>query len=401
MKLFQGFLLACSMLMFIACSSDDAPEPEPAHRTVLVYIGGENSLYDFVSDDLDEMIQGAGDIPASDNLLVYVDDCSNPTRIYRIEMRSGKGVATVVKEYSTDLCSSDPAVLRDVCRWAITNYPASSYGLVLWSHGSGWLPAQEVRDTRSIIIDNNGNKTNIEESNSGPQMEIPALKEVLLEVFGNKGLDFLLFDACFMQSVEVAYELRNTTQWLVATPAEMPGTGSPYDKLIKSIFASSVDVEGIVNTYYNEYIDDSDYEGIIISAVKTSELDAFAEISAPLIQHYLLNDAITEGVFKYLPRAINDYPFFHDMKGLMMKNVPEYESQEWMIQLQKTVPYLKATDAWYTNLIWGGGTCRVDHEQCSGLSMYITSQMSGSAVNKEFWNEYLKTLEWYKDVCCQ
>ena len=31
MKLFQGFLLACSMLMFMACSSDDAPEPDPAH----------------------------------------------------------------------------------------------------------------------------------------------------------------------------------------------------------------------------------------------------------------------------------------------------------------------------------------------------------------------------------
>lgn len=402
MKFLQGILLACSMLMFIACSSDDAPEPEPAHRTVLVYIGGENSLYDFVSDDLDEMIQGAGDIPASDNLLVYVDDCSNPTRIYRIEMRSGKGVATVVKEYSTDLCSSDPAVLRDVCRWAITNYPASSYGLVLWSHGSGWLPAQEVRDTRSIIIDNNGNKTNIEESNSGPQMEIPALKEVLLEVFGNKGLDFLLFDACFMQSVEVAYELRNTTQWLVATPAEMPGTGSPYDKLIKSIFASSVDVEGIVNTYYDEYVNDSDYEGIIISAVKTSELDAFAQVSAPLVQHYLLDNAITEGVFAYLPIAVNSYPFYHDMKGLMLKNVPENELQEWMTQLQKTVPYLKATDTWFSVFAgWGGGSFHVNHEQCSGLSMYVSSQMSGSTADKARWNEYVKTLEWYKDVCCQ
>lgn len=399
MKLFQGILFACSMLMFIACSSDDAPKPDPAHRTVLVYIGAENSLYSYVSDDLDEMIQGAGDIPASDNLLVYVDDRSTP-RIYKIGMLKGKGTASVVREYSTDLCSADPAVLRDVCRWVVDNYSADSYGLVLWSHGSGWLPAKNVRDTRSIIIDN-GNNTY---SDSGPQMEIPALKEVLLEVFGNKGLDFLLFDACFMQSVEVAYELRNTTQWVVATPAEMPGTGSPYDKLMKSIFASSVDIEGIVNTYYNEYVDNSDYEGIVISAVKTSELDAFAEISAPLIQRYLLNDAITEGVFAYLPRAINDHPFFHDMKGLMMKNVPEYELQEWIGQLQRAVPYMKATDTWfsvYSSGIWGSGLCNVDHEQCSGISMYVTSQMSGSTANRQFWNEYLKTLEWYKDVCCQ
>ena len=397
MKLFQGFLLACSMLMFMACSSDDAPEPEPAHRTVLVYIGAENSLYSYVSDDLDEMIQGAGDIPASDNLLVYVDDRSTP-RIYKIGMEKGKGISSVVKEYSTDLCSSDPAVLRDVCRWVTENYSAASYGLVLWSHGNGWLPAKEVRDTRSVIIDNNSNTS----SDSGPEMEISALKEVLMEVFGNRGLDFILFDTCFMQSVEVAYEFRNVAQWLVATPAEMPGTGSPYDKLIKSIFASSVDVEGIVNTYYDEYVNDSDYEGIIISAVKTSELDAFAQVSAPLVQHYLLNNAMTDGVFAYLPIAVNSFPFYHDMKGLMMKNVPESELQEWMAQLQKTVPYLKATDTWFSVFAgWGGGSCRVNHEQCSGLSMYVSSQMSGSTADKARWNEYVKTLEWYKDVCCQ
>ena len=343
------------------------------------------------------MIQGAGDIPASDNLLVYVDDRSTP-RIYKIGMEKGKGTSSVVKEYSTDLCSSDPTVLRDVCRWVTENYSAASYGLVLWSHANGWLPAQEVRDTRSIITDNNNNTS----SNSGPEMEIPALKEVLMEVFGNKGLDFILFDACFMQSVEVAYEFRNVAQWLVATPAEMPGTGSPYDKLIKSIFASSVDVEGIVNTYYDEYVNDSDYEGIIISAVKTSELDAFAQVSAPLVQHYLLNNAMTDGVFAYLPIAVNSFPFYHDMKGLMMKNVPESELQEWMAQLQKTVPYLKATDTWFSVFAgWGGGSCRVNHEQCSGLSMYVSSQMSGSTADKARWNEYVKTLEWYKEVCCQ
>ena len=164
----------------------------------------------------------------------------------------------------------------------------------------------------------------------------------------------------------------------------------------------SVDVEGVVNTYYDEYVNDSDYEGIIISAVKTSELDAFAQVSAPLVQHYLLNNAMTDGVFAYLPIAVNSFPFYHDMKGLMMKNVPESELQEWMAQLQKTVPYLKATDTWFSVFAgWGGGSCRVNHEQCSGLSMYVSSQMSGSTADKARWNEYVKTLEWYKDVCCQ
>ncbi len=393
MRFFQGFLLSCCVLTLVACGDDD-PEPDSDHRTVLVYIGGENSLEGYVSLDLDEMKQVAGDIPASDNLLVYVDDLSTP-RIYKIGMENGKGTSSVVKAYSADLCSSDPAVLRDVCRWTVENYPAESYGLVLWSHGNGWLPAGEIRDTRSFIVDNGNNAS----SDSGPEMEITSLKEVLVEVFGNKGLDFLLFDACFMQSVEVAYELRNTTRWLIATPAEMPGTGSPYDRLIACIFASAVDVEGIVNAYYNEYI--ISYYGIVISAVRTSELEAFAQVSAPLVRRYLSDDAVTEGVFAYLPRALDGYPFYHDIKGLMLKNVPETELQEWKEQLQKTVPYMRATDTWYSDFggsVGRGGQCTVDHEQCSGLSMYVTSQKSGSAENKKSWDEYLKTLEWYRDI---
>ena len=44
--------------------------------------------------------------------------------------------------------------------------------------------------------------------------------------------DFIMFDACFMMSVEVAYEVRNYTDYYIGSPTENPGPGAPYDKVV-------------------------------------------------------------------------------------------------------------------------------------------------------------------------
>ncbi|NCS07920.1 MAG: hypothetical protein GPJ07_15740 [Microcystis aeruginosa G13-07] len=36
--------------------------------------------------------------------------------------------------------TGDPEVLRDFIIFAVTNFPAERYGIVVWSHGSGWKP---------------------------------------------------------------------------------------------------------------------------------------------------------------------------------------------------------------------------------------------------------------------
>jgi len=74
-------------------------------------------------------------------------------------------------------------VLNDI----IQMYPAQEYGLILWSHGTSWLPAGS--SLRSFGED------------SGEQMNIPDLAENLPIKF-----DFILFDACLMVSVEVVYD---------------------------------------------------------------------------------------------------------------------------------------------------------------------------------------------------
>ncbi len=109
----------------------------------------DNSLSGFASIDIDEMMKGMEAVDASlYNLLVYVDDASRagaqsykfPT-LYRLSKdKNGNVVKETVKRNIRSKVSTDPAVMQEVLKRAFTEYPAESYGLVLWSHGEGWIP---------------------------------------------------------------------------------------------------------------------------------------------------------------------------------------------------------------------------------------------------------------------
>ena len=88
-------------------------------------------------------------------------------------------------------------VLNDI----IQMYPAQEYRLILWSHGTSWLPAGS--SLRSFGED------------SGKQMNIPDLAENLPIKF-----DFILFDACLMGSVEVVYELKEKANFIISSSTE-------------------------------------------------------------------------------------------------------------------------------------------------------------------------------------
>lgn len=144
-------LLCISFLICLQpCNQDDDPVPaEKVTRTVLAYIMADNSLSGFASSDIDEMMKGMSTVDASlYNLLVYVDDASSensqsysfPT-LYRLSKdKRGNVTKEIIREYKEQV-STDPSVMQEVMKRAFTEYPAESYGLVVWSHGEGWIPS--------------------------------------------------------------------------------------------------------------------------------------------------------------------------------------------------------------------------------------------------------------------
>ena len=365
-------------------------------RTVLAYIAAENSLSygAFHEQDIDEMLQAAGDIPTNSRLLIYLDDTSNP-RILSIEQQSGRRpTSRVVYEYSEEQNSGDVETLRTVMGWVYDNYPSSTYGLIFWSHGDAWLPAKAIPQ-RSICIDNERNNY----SNSGSKMDIADVADVLA---GFPCFEFIMFDACFMQAVEVAYELRNVARYVIASPAEIPNPGAPYERMVKPFFGIPFDGAEVVEQYYRMYNDSvmpvydygSDRYGVSLSVIDCGHLDALANATAGMVTKYVSRDEATDlkGVQRYYPLSSKSRPEFYDMNGYMQRLITdEADYVRWKSVFDLAVPYARSTAWWYSNDAY---TQHVDLDNYGGVSCYVPQDRS----IYDGLNEKFRATSWYMDA---
>jgi len=360
------------LTLFASCHKDE-PEPEiTLERLTVVYIIAENSLSSFADFDISEMRKAMGSIPDSCKLAIYIDESSNQTKPRIITMDATEGEQTIY-QYQTDPISTDSATMQQALSIIMEKCPARHYGLVLWSHGSGWIPPKK---RRTIGIDNGRNSS----SNDGSEMNISTLANVLQKT--NVHWDYIFFDACFMQGVEVAYELRNVTDWCIGSPAEIPGNGAPYDYIMTDLFRPSEEAWRISEDYYNYYQFGT---GLVISAITTSELEELAAATAPFVTKVDTFPS-TDGIQVY--RNPDDFsPQYHDMGSAMHKWLTEAEYQEWKEAMNRAVPHHYATDRWMTQYFFDARI--TDPENVISMSMYIP-------VKGHILNAYYKQTSWWK-----
>ena len=95
--------------------------------------------------------------------------------------------------------------------------------------------------------------------------------------------DYILFDDCFMSSIEAAYDLRHITDYLIASPCEVMAYGYPYDLILPYLFAENgtgYDLEGICRCFYEFYeeYEAPDYNCGAIAVTVCKELEEMAAV---------------------------------------------------------------------------------------------------------------------------
>lgn len=277
-------MICLAAAFFAACSGSDEPaapvepQPTPAHRTVLVYMVANNNLSSFAADDIAEMKTGMsrlGDRAAGRWLVYY----SGPDLRPRLIELLADGTECELKEYDTAVSSVSIERMRQVVSDARGLAPADGFGLVLWSHGTGW-----ISDSGSINepSEASGMQSPLSFGMDGYRrltMKISSLRRALE---GNS-FDFIYFDCCHMATVEVAYELRGLTSRIVASPTELGVEGMPYDLNVASLLATQPDLAGaLANTFgfYERQLAAADPlspgYGCCISLLNTAALDGLA-----------------------------------------------------------------------------------------------------------------------------
>ena len=410
MKTYRILLFMLGVAGLLSCSKDDNSDEENPNRTILAYIAGENSLSSFALADFREMAEGMEHVDGNNHLLVYLDtkESAQLPAIYHLykDKKSGAVVQETLYTYpEQDASSVTLERMEDVFRRSFEAYPAESYGLILWSHGEGWLPGTTSR-LRSFGQDG---------GNSGPVMEIADLDEAIslgTTYLGEaRHFDFIYFDACFMQGIEVAYQLRNYTDYLIGCPLETPGPGAPYDRILSPLFErGEANVVGMAETYYQVY--EEAYNGgqngsnanwtygAAISVVRMAALENLAGETSRLYAKYAdrmaqlsADDLASVQIFDANRRYGGTYKHaYYDFGDFVRSIATESEYALWEQQLNQAVVYAASTPTCYSVYYQGGGNMPI--RAFSGLSTYVPL----TDENYSAWNEAYEALDWANAV---
>jgi len=329
---------------------------------VLVYMEANNDLRYDALNSINMMEKGAAALDGT--LLVYIKTNSTISYLLRIKPDADENriVSDTVKVFNSSI-PSDPQFLHNVVQYAQAEFPAQSYGLILWSHATSWAPPSGQLKTFSFGED------------SGKEMDIIDLKNALPD-----NLEFLIFDACSMGGVEVLYEFKDKAKYMIASPTETLSESFPYQNIVPLLFQTPdhlTEVAQAYYNYYNAYTDDRRSATVVL--VKSSELTELAShMKTLMLSHKKYGDQFISAGVQRLDYTANFPVPDYDLGDFLTHNFEATDLNDIDQQLSKVILYKAATPSFLG----------VPIRKFSGLTCYIPYQGDKNL-------PYYKKLQWY------
>ncbi len=254
MKRILFLLLFVSLAILSSCVKEHEKPQGDAVRTTIVYIVADNNLSTEAHMNINNIIRAYPN--THNNLIVYADISGTPPQLLELEYRDGEPVATLVKEYEEGN-SVDEQVMSSRISEIQSLYPAPNYGLVLWSHATGWYPQGAEYDVYTHAHYRTSGleaapfdmpKTKTFGDDDGEKIDIDVLARIL-----PKNFEFILFDCCLMACAETAYDLRENTKNIIFSPAEIISTGFPYHNVTDILVNDNIDYGELCREYFEYY----------------------------------------------------------------------------------------------------------------------------------------------------
>ncbi len=189
--------------------------------TLMVYVVGSDleSNSGSASADILEMLNSGCDFTRK-NILVMTGGAkawnrstgisASQPEIYQLGRR---GLSRVSSFPAASMGAAE--TLAGFLTFCYANYPARSYGLILWDHGAGPMGGFGLDEVY------------------GDSLSLPELRQAMeASPFGKENkLSFVGFDASLMASAEVAWCLRDHAQYMIASEEVIPRQGWDYSFL--------------------------------------------------------------------------------------------------------------------------------------------------------------------------
>lgn len=267
---------------------------DPKEWTVMIYMGARNKLV----EQADRNLSQASKVGSNErlNVVAQIDQRGND-KVRRISVERNKICEIESLEANDETVSGGKNSLRGFCEWAIKNYPAKHYAIILWGcgHGvkDGFGNGERLEDedlTRGVCF-NEDHRLVVSTKMLGDD-----LAYVSSEFIGGKKIDVVGFDACMMSMVEIASEISESSDFMVASSSIMAEEGWNYEKVLEPVAKEKVDpgafASHIVDAYAKEY-ENTENGNYTIAAIDLGKVhimeENLSEISKNLIDLFLKN----------------------------------------------------------------------------------------------------------------
>jgi hypothetical protein len=328
-------------------------------RVIMVYMAADNDLRPFAARNIQQManVGSNNNITIVVHLDIRITGNKKITRRYLIE----KDQVFHIDPYNPltqQMDSGNPATLISFCEWAIKNYPADVYDLILWNHGTGVLePAHgKIINPMDLFVFNpSTHRLELDRSIgfmdaisylephqrgvcwddttgnylSNRKLET-ALETICQKCLNGKKFGIIGFDACLMAMLEVASFIEKYAEVMVASEEVELGMGWKYDEVLSPFIKEALNTPAfaahIVSAYektYQSITNDYTLSAINLNSIKLLErnVDYLSQLLIKCLENQkpLIHQMIKESKNKMLcthfdePTYIDLHHFYRNL----------------------------------------------------------------------------------------
>lgn len=380
-KLLKLAFISLLILCFSACREEDPimpPEQQTAEKTIFVFMPYSTNLYSFLLGNIEDMKKAIVRNKGLDNtrLLLFVAKDQQQSALIDIRYKNGACTQDTLEKYSSPTyltTNGRVELLNKVKEYA----PAHRYAMIVGCHGMGWIPSSTVFDKKkSRYFGGLSKEYWIDIDDFATSIKAAGMK-----------MQFIMFDDCFMSCMEVAYDLKDATEHIIASTSEMMAYGIPYQNIYKHLMSAEPDYKALCEGFYNYYAN-SDTPYGTMGVIDCRYVDEMAAMMKSINATHtfdlsLLDDVQDLDGETYKPTIFFDFDDY--VRHLCTNDTGAYE--QFRSVLQRLVPYKAATE-----YIYSGSTnkkTKVDH--FSGITISDPSMHPEIADSKRQTNWWIQT----------
>ena len=372
-KLFTLFICSISLAMtFTSCSEEAFDTDSVNKQTILVFYpwtGSQSStgLLGYLQNNIDSICDGIIDRKGLNNsrVLVFLSNKYNHSTLYDLQYNATtKSVDRVpLKEYEGTSYASAEGI-ADIMNEVKTKASALNYALIVGVHGCGWTYASDwsrypyyARPSVTRPSDNNFSGIQFGPDPNAPltrffgsvslaenAMDISTLAEGIRE--SGLKMQYILFDACYMSNIETAYELKDVTNYMIASGSEIMAAGLPYRSMWSYLNSPTPNYSSIVSTSVNFY-KNSSAPFCNLAAIDCRQVEKLASVMKDINAENQLQASVNLDSIQHLDGFRPN--LFYDLETYVDSLHPSgYLLDQFKSQLKLTIKASDHTDEAYT-----------------------------------------------------